>query len=93
MQTIKQASRFRKDLKRESKGQYREAVRTELMTALDLLQRDEVLPLRFADHALIGKWLDDRDCHIKPDLILIYRISDPSLLELARLGTHSELGF
>jgi mRNA interferase YafQ len=93
MRTIDRASRFRKDFKRESKGQYRDALRTELMTVLDLLLRDEPLPTRFADHALTGKWLGYRDCHVKPDLVLIYRKSKPNILELARLGTHSELGF
>jgi mRNA interferase YafQ len=33
-----------------------------------------------------------RDCHIRPDLILIYRKPDDDNLELVRLGSHSELG-
>ncbi|KMQ72798.1 YafQ toxin protein [Candidatus Burkholderia pumila] len=46
------------------------------------------------DHALIGEWSDHRDCHLKPDLvlILIYRKPDPSTLQLVRLGSHTELG-
>jgi mRNA interferase YafQ len=80
MRTIDRTSRFRKDFKRENKGRYREAVRTDLMTAIDLLQQDLPLPVRFANYALIGKWLGYRDCHIKPDLVLIYRISTPALL-------------
>ena len=35
---------------------------------------------------------DHRDCHIRPDLILIYRKPDDASLELVRLGSHSELG-
>ncbi len=42
------------------------------------------------DHVLIG---DCRDCHIKPDLVLIYRKPDAGTLELIRLGSHSKLGF
>jgi hypothetical protein len=47
----------------------------------------------YFDHALSGEWRDFRDCHIRPDLILIYRKPDAENLELVRLGSHSELGF
>ena len=39
-----------------------------------------------------GEWSDHRDCHIRPDLSLIYRKPDGASLELVRLGSHSELG-
>ncbi|HHX4257431.1 TPA: type II toxin-antitoxin system mRNA interferase toxin, RelE/StbE family [Legionella anisa] len=42
------------------------------------------------DHAT-NNWSDHRDCHIKPDLILIYRKPDINTLQLVRLGSHSEL--
>jgi mRNA interferase YafQ len=42
--------------------------------------------------ALTGDWKDHRDCHIKPDLVLIYRKLDKTILQLVRLGSHSELG-
>ena len=35
---------------------------------------------------------DDRDCHIRPDLVLIYRKPDDDTLQLVRLGSHGELG-
>ncbi|OED44515.1 addiction module toxin RelE [Endozoicomonas sp. (ex Bugula neritina AB1)] len=41
-------------------------------------------------HPLAGNWLGFRDCHIKPDLVLIYRV-DKTMLQLARIGSHSEL--
>jgi mRNA interferase YafQ len=47
---------------------------------------------RYFDHPLGGEWNDHRDCHIRPDLILIYRKPDDASLELVRLGSHSELG-
>jgi mRNA interferase YafQ len=64
-----------------------------LNEAVRLLANDEVLPRRYFDHALSGEWDDYRDCHIKPDLVLIYRKPDDSILQLVRLGSHSELGF
>lgn len=54
------------------------------------LAADEPLPPRHVDHPLSGKWAGYRDCHIRPDLVLIYAKS-PGLLRLARLGSHSEL--
>ena len=43
-------------------------------------------------HALAGDWKDHRDCHVKPDLVLIHQKSDADVLRLVRLGSHSELG-
>jgi mRNA interferase YafQ len=40
---------------------------------------------------LTGDWKDHRDCHIKPDLVLIYRKPEDSVLHLVRLGSHAEL--
>lgn len=53
---------------------------------------DVRLPIRARDHALSGEWEDFRDCHIWPDLVLIYRKPDDATLQLVRLGSHSELG-
>lgn len=58
---------------------------------LDRLVADQPLEPRHSDHALIGPWSHYRDCHVQPDLVLIYKKVDDDLLVLARLGTHSEL--
>ncbi len=62
------------------------------MEVVDLLAADTPLPRRNVDHALTGDWIDHRDCHLRPDLILIYRKPDDASLELVRMGSHSELG-
>ena len=54
------------------------------------------LPAKLRDHALTGNWKDYRDCHVRPDLVLIYRRfntdeGNPRRLVLARLGSHSQL--
>ncbi|WP_243405510.1 type II toxin-antitoxin system YafQ family toxin [Solimicrobium silvestre] len=46
---------------------------------------------RYRDHPLTGEWKDHRDCHIKPDLVLIYQKTDDSIMRLVRIGSHSEL--
>jgi mRNA interferase YafQ len=60
-------------------------------TVVELLLSGQVLPEKNRDHALSGDWVGYRECHIKPDLLLIYRKPDADTLRLARLGSHSEL--
>jgi mRNA interferase YafQ len=62
-----------------------------LRAVLTLLLNDQPLPARYRDHPLRGEWADHRDCHIRPDLILIYRKPDADRLGLVRLGSHSGL--
>jgi mRNA interferase YafQ len=50
----------------------------------------EPLAEKHHDHPLTGDWKDHRDCHIKPDLLLIYRKPDDVVLQLVRLGSHSD---
>ena len=94
MRTIKQTRQFKKDLKREAKGQYRQVLQAEFVAVLEMLAQDQALPVKYRDHALTGQWQDFRDCHIKPDLVLIYQKTDQDellVLSLVRLGSHSEL--
>ncbi|MGH8118446.1 MAG: type II toxin-antitoxin system YafQ family toxin [Rhodanobacteraceae bacterium] len=44
------------------------------------------------DHALSGRWKNHRDCHVRPDLVRVYRKPGDDVLQLVRLGSHSELG-
>jgi mRNA interferase YafQ len=61
-----------------------------LVEVLYLLLKDQTLPEKYRDHALSGDLQDFRECHVKPDLLLIYK-QTAEFLELARLGSHSEL--
>ena len=92
MRTIKQTGQFKRDLKRESKGPHRDALSNDFIDILKSLARDEPLAEKHRDHALTGEWNDCRDCHINPDLVLIYRKLGEDELQLVRLGSHSELG-
>lgn len=92
MRTIKQTGQFKRDYKRELKGKHKKTVAEDLKAALGLLLNDADLPAKYFDHVMIGNWNDHRNCHIKPDLVLIYRVSDDESLQLVRLGSHSELG-
>jgi mRNA interferase YafQ len=93
MREIKYTTKFKKDYKREKRGQVKKILDNKLLTAVRLLITDSNLPEFMRDHSLIGEWKDCRDCHINPDLVLIYRKPDDKTLELVRLGSYSELGF
>ena len=92
MRTIEWTGQFKRDYKREAKGKYRATLDVELSAVVNSLANDQALDSRYRDHGLVGNWKDHRDCHIKPDLILIYRLQDAEALQLVRLGSHSELG-
>jgi len=91
MRTTKPVGRFKRDYKRELQGRYGPKLDELLRPVIDLLVADESLPERYRDHALTGPWKGHRDCHVKPDLVLIYRKPNADTLELVRLGSHSEL--
>ena len=91
MRTIDRSSAFKRDYKREAKGQHRATLDDVLKSVLVALATDQPLGARYRDHDLSGDWAGYRECHIKPDLLLIYRKSGVDALRLARLGSHSEL--
>ena len=49
-----------------------------------------ILDEKYRDHALVGNWQDCRECHIKPDWLLIYQLKENELI-LVRTGSHSDL--
>jgi mRNA interferase YafQ len=91
MPTTSRTSRFKRDFKRVRAGRYGKGLDQILIDVLALLLADAVLPVRYQDHALTGEYADCRECHLKPDLLLIYRRLEGDVLELTRLGSHSEL--
>jgi mRNA interferase YafQ len=92
MRTIEQTGQFKRDYKREAKGLHRQTLANDFVSILTTLANDQPLAEKHRDHALTGDWKDHRDCHVKPDLVLIYRKPNDAVLQLVRLGSHSELG-
>ncbi|HHX6913600.1 TPA: type II toxin-antitoxin system YafQ family toxin [Pseudomonas aeruginosa] len=76
MRTIEQISRFKRDYKHEAKGPHRQTPASDFIAIVTALANDQTLAEKHRDHALNGNWKDHRDCHIKPDLVLIYRKPD-----------------
>lgn len=88
MLELEYSTQFKKDFKKITKLPIHDIV--EVGHVIKQLQLGETLPEKYVDHLLSGDWKNYRDCHVKPDLVLIYKI-DSSSLKLARIGTHSEL--
>lgn len=92
MRTIERSSAFKRDYKRaKAAPRHSKDLDSLLSNVLALLLADQALPANVRDHGLIGAWAGYRECHIRPDLLLIYRKPDAATLRLARLGSHSEL--
>lgn len=91
MRTIERSSGFRRDYKREARGRHWETLDEDLVPVLAALANDRLLEPKHRDHDLSGDWSGYRECHVKPDLLLIYRKTNLDILRLARLGSHSEL--
>lgn len=84
-------TQFKKDFKLIKKRGYDI---NKFFEVVDLLQRQEKLPLKYRDHQLTNskEYKDVRECHIEPDWLLVYKIKEEVLiLELSRTGTHSDL--
>ena len=89
MRTIERSNKFKKDWKRELKKPGIKKLEQEFRVVLKLLLHDEPLPAKYSDHPLVGS--TNRDCHVRPDRVLIYNIDDPEILRLVRIGSHSDL--
>jgi len=89
--SVEPTTAFRRDFKRESKGVLRARLDALLRPVLTALATDVPLPPANRDHPLGGDFADCRECHIRGDLLLVYRKPDDMRLQLVRLGSHSEL--
>ncbi|MDB6038830.1 MAG: putative addiction module toxin, RelE/StbE family [Verrucomicrobiales bacterium] len=89
MRTFSRTTQFKKDVKRAEK---RGTDLTRLRTVLDTLIEGKSLPSEYLDHPLRGIFTGSRDCHIEPDWILIYTLSEKEMhVRFERTGTHSDL--
>ncbi len=92
LRTIERTRRFKRDYRRESRGRHRTDLDERLAVIVQALASDDALEPSHHDHALSGQWADFRDCHVRPDLVLIYQKPDARALRLIRIGSHAELG-
>jgi len=87
--SLKYVTRFKKDLK---KNQHQISILCELNDVLKLLLAKKALPAKYRDHSLSGGYVGMRECHVKPDLLLVYWIDvENKKLVVERFASHSEL--
>jgi mRNA interferase YafQ len=91
MRTIEWTSAFKRDYKRTLATPRHKDIQTLFPQITALLADDQPLGDRHRDHALGGNWKSHRECHLKPDLVLTYKLPDEHMLRLVRMETHSEL--
>lgn len=84
---IHETSQFKKDVKK-LKRQGKDL--SELLFVIKIVVQEDTLPAKYRDHNLTGSWRGHRECHIKPDWLLIYKVND-TVLYLERTGSHAEL--
>lgn len=90
MLKIEFTSRFKKDYKRLQKQEFFN--KQEFDYVVEKLANQTPLEPKYCDHELKGEYAGHRECHIKPDWLLVYKIKDDILtLTLTRTGTHSDL--
>lgn len=86
---VRRANRFKKDSKLY---RHNKEVLVELEKILAVLIKGGELPARNANHRLSGDFKNYFDCHIKPDVILVYEMDwEEKTILLLRIGSHSEL--
>lgn len=87
MKTFSRTNQFKKDVEHARKRGWN---LMKLRAVLDLLIEGRLLPSEFKDHPLKGDWVGSRDCHIKPDWVLVYTL-EKDHVRFERTGTHSDL--
>ncbi|VAW55951.1 hypothetical protein MNBD_GAMMA07-2223 [hydrothermal vent metagenome] len=88
MHDLEYSTQFKRDFKKIIKMPIPDII--EVGHVISTLQKDEPLAEKYSDHTLSGNWLSYRDCHVKSDLVLIYKVTSKTL-KLARIGSHNEL--
>jgi mRNA interferase YafQ len=77
MRTIEKSKQFKKDYKRCSKSLNAALLDERLVEVLFCLVAGKSLPGHYRDHHLRANWKGSRDCHVSPDLVLIYQLGLP----------------
>ncbi len=88
MREILITKRFKKDLKKAKNNPRQETEK--LLSVIETLAIHGVLSEDYLPHCLSGNWKPKRECHVQPNFLLIYEVTE-EVLRLERCGSHSEL--
>ncbi|MBQ3655054.1 MAG: type II toxin-antitoxin system YafQ family toxin [Synergistaceae bacterium] len=92
MRRIKETADFKRGKRRiERSGRHAKAMKDRFARAVIMLAYNRPLDYSYRDHELHGDMEGSRECHIKPDLLLVYRYEGDDVLWLEKIGSHSEI--
>lgn len=84
-------TRFKKDVKKVKRNRKDFESASLVLRTLEL-NGVEGIPEKMKPHKLLGNYKDNWECHIKPDLLIIWiQIEAPNIIKLVRIGSHSDL--
>lgn len=90
MYSIVRSKKFERSFKRLSYSGTKDSVKRELAIVIDMIASKKALPEKYKDHQLKGEFKAYRECHVRPDLLLVYEIQDTELvLLLVDIGSHA----
>ncbi len=88
MKRLRYSTQYKKDFK---KYRHQPQKLNKLLKVLRLLEREEKLPTELKPHKLLGQYKDCMECHIEGDFLLIWLDEKNDVIDILRIGTHSEL--
>jgi len=88
MKTLFLSGQYKKDYKRYKNNPKKVEA---LKEVLRMLQNEQPIPAEYKPHMLLGQYKGCMECHIQGDFLLIWFDEERDIIELVRLGTHSEL--
>jgi mRNA interferase YafQ len=91
MKTLYFSTAYKRDVKRLLRAD--KTLKEQLDAIIERLRSGASLDAKWGDHSLGRGWIDHRDLHVKPDLLLIYTRPCPNSVKLVRIGNHANIGF
>ena len=88
MKLFKTSTQYWKDLKRYKNKPLK---LNALKEVLEMLKNDLPIPAEYYPHMLHGEYKGCMECHVQGDFLLIWFDEENDIIELVRLGSHSEL--
>ncbi len=90
MYELKRSNKFKKDFKKLSKGSYFDV--DVFVFIVEMIINTGILPAKYKNHKLQGEFIGCMECHIQPDVLLIYSLDkEERIINLLRIGSHSNL--
>ena len=88
MKTLRYSSQYKRDFK---KYRNNPSKLEKLLEVFQMLEKGIELPAKYGAHMLKGQYKDCLECHIEGDFLLIWFDAEEDIIEILRLGSHSEL--